>query len=222
MSRLEYSQEYLGEFVDELRQFFPTELIQSCLTLNRNTTIPKGQNFCGVDVARMGRDDSVMFSLTLKDDNLYELDVKITNKTYTTDTVNDILHLDRIHNYKNIYIDDGGMGVGVFDPLLLNDQTKRKVIPINNSSRGLTHSTADKDRRKKLLKEDLYNNLRSLMEQGRIKLRDSPDVALSLKSIQVEYTNTKMRIFGNYSHITEALIRAAWCIRSKSLNIYIY
>ena len=73
------------------------------------------------------------------------------------------------------------------------------------------------------MKEDLYNNLLNLMEKGNIKLFDDPEILLSLKSIQYEYTDYKnLKIFGNYSHITEALVRAAWCMRDKSLNIYIY
>jgi len=228
MSQLQYAQEYKGEFVDELRQFFSAELIRSCMTLKRGfsdtpiTTLSPSSHYSrylGVDVARMGRDDTVLFSVAEKKGTLYEIDVHITRKTYTTDTVNAILDHDKIHNYRNIYIDDGGMGVGVFDPLLEHEQTKRKVIAINNSSRSLDKE--DK-RKKKLLKEDLYNNLLSLMEQGRIKLYDSNDVARSLKSVQCEYTHSGMRIFGSYTHITEALIRAAWCIKSKSLNIYIY
>ena len=76
-------------------------------------------------------------------------------------------------------------------------------------------------------KEDLYNNLLRLMEQGKIKLLDDPEIFLSLKSIQYEYVTkegqpTRRRIFGNYSHIAEGLIRAAWCTNDKSLSPYIF
>lgn len=219
MSKLQYAQEYLGEFVDELRRFFSTELIQSCMLPYE---IPVGYKpYLGVDVARMGRDDSVLFSVAEKNNMLYQLDLEITSKTKLTETTRMILNADQKHNFKRIFIDSGGMGVGVFDPLLEHIQTKRKVIPIDNASRGLD-SDKDDGRKKKLLKEDLYNNLLTLMEQGRLKLKEDPDTALSLKSIQCEYTDAgKMKIFGNYTHITEALIRAAWCVKTKSLNIYI-
>jgi hypothetical protein len=224
MTKLQYAQEYLGEFVDELRRFFPTELINSCMQSNELVLTPPTystpwQNYLGVDVARMGRDDSVLFSLKLRKDKLYEIDMEITSKTRLTETTRLILEKDRLYGYKNIFIDDGGMGVGVYDPLLEHDQTKRKVISINNSSRSITK---DGGRRKRLLKEDLYNNLLCLMEQGRIFLKDNENTRLSLRSIQCDYTDGKLRIFGTYTHIVEALIRAAWCIRSKSLNIYIH
>jgi len=221
MTALQYAQEYLGEFVDELRQFFSPDLIRSCMTLSKDSVIPTGTNYLGVDVARMGRDDTVLFSLSHHKQTLYQRDLKITNKTLLTQTVNDILHYDKVYNYRNIYIDDGGMGVGVFDPLLVNPQTRRKVIPINNASRSLEPDWGS-HRKRRLMKEDLYNNLLSLMEQNRIKLMDDPDVAHSLKSVQAEYNDDRLRIFGAYTHIAEALIRAAWCVKSKSLNIYLY
>ena len=221
MSDLQYAQEYLGEFIDELRQFFPTDLIKSCMTLESGlyplSTL--GDNFLGVDVARMGGDETVLLSLKRNDrkTRLKQTDMLITKKTYLTETVKMIKVLDSRWNYKKIYIDDGGLGVGVFDPLLEDQQTKRKVVPINNASRSI-----DKDsQRKKLLKEDLYTNLLVLMQKGKIDLWDSPDLLLSLKSVQAEYKNGKLKIFGKYTHITEALIRAAWCMKDKSLNIWI-
>ncbi len=229
MTVLQYAQEYLGEFVDELRQFFSTELIRSCMTMKGEKSSkalppsvfpsPLSSTFLGVDVARMGGDETVLFSLSLHEGVLSEVDIDITKMTLLTETVDLILSKDKKYKYKNIYIDDGGLGVGVFDPLLIHSQTRRKVIPINNSSRSLDR---ENKRKKKLLKEDLYNNLLNLMERGKLKLRYRDEVLRSLKSIQVEYTHRGMRIFGSYSHIAEALIRSAWCVKSKSLNIYIY
>jgi len=227
MTKVQYAQEYLGEFCDELLQFFSSELIRKCMlpqsalavgSLNI-PSLPEGDNFLGVDVARMGEDETVLMSINRKDKKLRMIDMQITKKTYLTETVKLILHKDRQYNYRKIYIDDGGMGVGVFDPLLQEEQTRRKVIAINNSARALDR---DETRKKKLLKEDLYNNLLRLMEQGNIELFNDDEIYLSLKSIQYEYTDDKtLRIYGNYSHITEALIRAAWCVKDKSLNIWI-
>lgn len=221
MSALFFAQEYLGRFVDDLLQFFPTELIKSCMTLDYTTPIVNPTSFkcyLGVDVAGMGRDETVLVSLYRKNDRLYQFGQVINKQERTTKTVRRILDEDTKYRYKKIYIDDGGMGVGVFDPLLENSQTKRKVVAINNSARSIDRD----ERRKKLLKEDLYNNLLTLMEQGRIKLFKSDRLSLSLRSIQAEYSGGKLKIWGNYSHITEALIRAAWGIRNKDLNIYIH
>jgi len=221
MSKLQYAQEYLGEFVDELQQFFPTKLIQNSMR-ERIVLTPPFRKYLGIDVARMGQDESVLFSVAEKEGILFQIELQITTKTRLTETTEMIINAEKRHHFKRIFIDDGGLGVGVFDSLLENNLTKRKVIPINNSARGLD-SNKEEGRKKKLLKEDLYNNLLVLMEQGKIKLKYDERTILSLKSIQCEYTEAgKMRIFGSYSHITEALIRAAWCLKEKSLNIYIY
>jgi len=221
MSILQYAQEYLGEFVDELRQFFSLDLIKRCMSTQKRDfpNFRHAKKYLGVDVARMGRDDTVLFSIAEIDGNLWQFDMEITKKNMITENARRIKNADRRYNYNTIYIDDGGMGVGVFDILLEDSQTKRKIVPINNSSRSL-----DKEgkRKKKLLKEDLYNNLLSLMEQGRLNLVHDQDTIDSLRSVQVEYTPKGMRIFGNWTHITEALIRAAWCVKSKGLNIYIH
>jgi len=220
MTKVQYAQEYLGEFIDDLIQFFPTDLIKKCMTLSRKESVSSlsSENFLGVDVARMGGDESVLLSVHRKNNRLKQFDMIITTDTLLTETVREILNADAKYQYKKIYIDDGGMGVGVFDPLLENEQTKRKVEAINNARRSIDNE----DKRKKLLKEDLYNNLLNLMETGKIELFNEPEIFMSLKSIQYEYLDAgKLRIFGRYTHITEALIRAAWCMKNKSLNIWI-
>ena len=226
MSKLEYAQEYLAMFLDEVRQFFPTELIKRCMVLREKEAglvgpapPSSGDNFLGVDVARMGEDESVLFSLkrNIRKTILTQIAMEITKKTLTTETVRRIKNADNTWKYKTIYIDDGGMGVAVFDPLLEDKQTKRKVVAINNASRSIDNEK----RGKKLLKEDLYNNLLHLMESKKIQLWKSKEIMHSLQSVQAEYINGKLRIFGRYTHIAEALIRAAWCMKNKRLKPFI-
>ncbi|MDP7260936.1 MAG: hypothetical protein QGI80_03135, partial [archaeon] len=132
------------------------------------------------------------------------------------ETARNIIRLHRASNFRKIYIDDGGLGAGVLDILLEEETTKRRTEAINNSSKAIS-----KDKRmKKILKEDLYTNLLRIMEQNKLELFENDEVLHSLQSIQYEYTNSGIRIFGRYTHITEALIRAAWCLHDKSLNIW--
>ena len=229
MSKLVYAQEYLGEFVDELRQFFPTEVIKKCMTILRDSANSgntpshylqvSGDNYLGVDVAGQGSDQSVLFSVARHGERLCQIDMDITEKTYLTETTSRILTADKKYNYTKIYVDDGGMGFGVFSSLLNNPQTSRKVIPLNNASRQLDKN---EEKSKKLLKEDLYNNLLVLMENGQIDLFDDPEIMLSLKSVQYEYDNGKFKIFGTNTHICEALIRAAWVMNRKDIKLWIY
>lgn len=221
MSELSYAQEYLGEFVDELRQFFPTDLIKKCMVLSSNTsnTPIDYDTFLGVDVARMGGDDTVFAGMAcVNRKKLKQTSLDILKNFRTTEVAKRIIEDDKRANYKTIYIDDGGLGVGVFDMLLDNDSTKRKVVAINNAARALDHEDT---RRKKLLKEDLYNNLLNLMERGKVQFFDDPEIMLSLKSVQCEHKHDQFKIFGKYTHVAEALIRAAWCMKDKRLNIWV-
>jgi len=222
MTELQYSQQYLAQFLEELGQFFSDKLITKSQTLQRDTSsslAPVGEFYLGVDVARMGGDETTFEILERRKSEFYHIDNIIHTFTLTTETIDKIVELDIKYDFKRIYIDDGGIGAAVFDQLLVNDQTKRKVVAINNASRALDRDAA---RSRKLLKEDLYLNLRVMMERGVIYLLKDNEVHASLKSIIFEHSRKTgdMRIYGRYSHIVEGLIRAAWCVRDLRLDIF--
>jgi hypothetical protein len=220
MSKLRYAQEYLGQFVEKLMQFFPDDLILQCMNgVRREAITPNREYYLGVDVAAMGKDESTFEIIDRIGDDLKHVENLVTTRTYLQDTVKKIIELNSKYDFKKIFIDDGGVGVGVFEQLLFEPSTKRKVVAINNSSRSLDK---DDNKKKKLLKNDLYNNLLRLMEQGKISLLDDTEIYQSLKSVQFEYTDIgEFRIFGNYTHIVEGLIRASWCTNDKSLNLWL-
>jgi len=223
MSRVQYAQEYLGEFADELRQFFSDELIKSCMTIKRGNMdeITRAKDYyLGVDIARMGEDESTFEIVRrINRDKFVQQDNIVTTHTLTTETTKMILTLEDKYNFRQIFVDDGGMGVGVFDSLLSDERTRRKTIAINNARRPLDR---EEKKKRRMLKEDLYNNLLSLMEKRQIELLKDDEIFLSLKSVQYEYGDDgKIKIFGNYTHIAEGLIRAAYCAKDKSLNIWI-
>ena len=224
MSKLKYAQEYLGQFVSDLRQWFPDNLIKSCMTAERKSINKDKTYFCGMDIARLGEDDTTFEILEkVNKDLLVQVENIVAKKSRINETVTQTLELDKQYNFRKIYIDDMGVGGGVFDYLLSNDQTKRKVEAINNSSRPLDREDT---RHKKILKEDLYTNLLVLMEQEKIKLLKDDDIFFSLKSVQFEYVmeegkDTRLKIWGDNTHICEGLIRSAWCNKDKSLNIWV-
>ena len=235
MTKGEYGQEYLNQFSGNNTRYFSEELIKSVMDINIIVSPPNdcsgsptslqthraGGIYMGADIASMGTDETAISILKRSEDkkSLRMLDLKITEKTFIPDTISLIKDLDNKYDCKRIYIDDGGLGVAVFQALLIDKQTKHKVEAINNSSRSL--DTEDK-RTKKLDKEVLYANLRRLMEQKAIHLFNSPEIAHSLRSVQCERKeNGDMVIYGNYTHITESLTRCAWSIvGDKTLNIW--
>ena len=228
MSQREYAQEYLGEFLDELMRYFSDDLILKCCILKRREGCLKNREYSlGVDIARMGEDESTFEIIDgTNRDRIIHVESIVQKKKLTTETEDKIISLVRQYDeIKKVYIDAGAgtLGVSVFDHLLRIDETKRKIVAINNRARSYDRDDKQKAR---LLKEDLYDNLRSLMEKGEIKLLDDDKVIESLRSIQYEYVQksgqpTRLRIFGSYAHIAEGLIRAAWFKKEKGLNISI-
>ena len=224
LTDLEYRQEYLGEFLDDMRQWFDDDLIRTCMNTARPNSIVKGKNyFLGVDIARMGEDESSFEIIDMSGDHLFHIENQITTKTTLSQTTHHIESLHSLYDFSKIFIDDEGIGIGVLDFLLDNDDTKSVTLGINNSKQVI-----DKDgRTKKLQKTLLYSNLKRLMELGKIHLLDDPGVFQSLKSVQYAYSNDSLgvrhlKIFGNYTHIAEGLVRAAWAIKYKDLNPKIY
>lgn len=225
MTDLQYAQQYLSQALEELRSLFKEELINSCQVLERPTEVePDGEYYLGVDVARMGGDEITFEIVQRKGDVLYHIDNQVYQHLLTTQTADKIIALERQWGFKRIYIDDGGLGVAVFDNLLKEDDTKRKIVAINNAARAINPDEWKENRRKKLLKEDLYFNLLNLMERGNIKLLKDDNLFNSLKSIIIERNEAtkEVRIYGRYTHIAEGLIRAAWCMMGRPLDVYIY
>lgn len=221
LSRRTYAQEFLGEFVDDLLQFFPDELIRKCMVRTRKDPRRHGNVYIGSDVARYGEDLTTFEIVEIFKDRVYQIDSQVAAQWSLTQTARHIVELNLQYNFSKIYIDSGGVGAGVVDFLLDNDQTKRKVVAIDNSKRVLDNRG---EKTTHLLKEDLYTNLLRLMEQGKVDLLDDPEIFQSLRSLQFEYVSVekgkpRLHIYGindgKYTHIAEGLIRACWAIKEN-------
>ncbi len=224
MTKFQYQQEYLGMFVGGIQRFIADELIDPRCNIDPNQPYkPIGDKFQGIDLARLGGDEIVLTSFDrIKRKKLRMFDLEIPEGQKLTDTVRLILHKDAVINHKKIYLDDGGMGVGVLDPLLENPQTRRKVEGLNNAQRSIEVEIDGKTRKKRLLGEDMAVNLKILMENGDIDLFDDERIKQSFRSIQYDYSDGKLKIYGNYAHIFEAIKRGAYCMKDKSLKPCIF
>ena len=224
MTKAEYAQEYLGEFIDEWNQFFQTALIKKCMTFidwSRNKNYQARLNYyLGVDIARYGGDENAFVIAELDTykarNKLKIVKVLVTSNMSLADTIGRIQKLHELYKFRKIFLDDGGVGGGVMD--VLNEKLGRTVVGLNNARRSIDRE----DRMKAILKEDLYSNALLLMEQGKIELISDLKLLKSLKSIVFEYTAEKnVKIFGKYSHIAEAFVRACWCTREKGLRVFL-
>ncbi len=204
---------YLGNWLTDSKRIFSDEWIESTCTLLPKSPISK-ERYLGVDIAGMGEDESTFEGLARQGESVHQFHHQTTTKTRTTETIQLILDIESQYNFDKIGVDDGGMGVGVFDQLLKDDRTRYKVIGLNNARRVI-----DKDeKQKKLLKEEMYYNLLAMGERGEIKLLNNDEVKASLRTIMIEENG---KISGRYSHIAEGIIRAAYLAKEKSLNPWI-
>ena len=91
MTELQYAQEYLAFFLDDLKRLFPDDLIKKICTLKRNAGT-KGRFYLGVDVAGMGEDLSTFEIIQkLSNDEYKQVENITANKTYTTETTQKVL-----------------------------------------------------------------------------------------------------------------------------------
>jgi hypothetical protein len=223
MSKREFGQEYLGLFIDDLAQFFPDEVIKRSMIQQRQVVSKENRDFfLGVDIARLGGDDTTFEVFERKGELLIHRESLVWKKVLLSQITEKIMDLDKFWHFKRIYLDDGGIGVGVFDSLYITPGFKKRVIALNNSKRIYEYNPDGSPKMKRLLKEDLYNNLLHLMEKRKIMILDDSNIWQSFKSVQYEYINQKggavMRIFStehSQSHIVEGIIRAAYCNKEK-------
>jgi hypothetical protein len=217
MSKFHYAQEYEAVFTDELLRLFDDDLINEICTLKRNEIKYRGRFYLGVDVAGAGKDECTFEIIQKMATGLMEQRENIIDKMEqkkTTKTSRKIIELEMQWKFKQIGIDDGGVGYGVFSECMDHESTKRKTQALNNASREIDK---DGEKHKRILKEEMYFNLLALMENHKIKLLNDDEVKASLSSIQFE----DEEIFGSYSHVTEGIIRAVWlATKDKSLNIW--
>jgi len=138
---------------------------------------------------------------------------EITTKTETPEVEANIIRLNNLYNFDEIGVDDGGIGLGVYEHLKKDSPVKNIIIALNNAKRVIDENT-----KKKLLKEEMYYNLKALGERGELRLLDNDEIKASLRSIHLGENG---KIAGQDAHIVEGLIRAAWCLKTKHLKLWV-
>ena len=221
MSDIEYGQEYLGLFLDEILQLFSDDWIEAVCTLPvpemGGATLPRDAGrdlFLGVDVGRV-IDPSTFEGLDGTDeDNIKQIYHSEIRKLTIPGTFREIRRLERIYSFNRIGIDSTGMGAGVLDLLIEDDETSGISEGMENAVKVID----DEDKTKPLLGEDMWMNLLALGDLGKIKLFKNLEIMASLKSIRQVYVGNRTKIDGDNSHSGEGLKRAAYLIKQKLLK----
>lgn len=223
MTQKAFASEYEGVFCEDLTALYPDDLVNRCCTGKINSPSRSSKYYLGVDVGRI-HDPSTFEIIDAQDNNSIKHTQSIVIKQLTIpQTARQCEELNKIYKFRKMGIDGGGMGSGVVDLLMENRSIRDNVKDLNNSSR-IIEVKANKEKRSRLLKEQMYLNLLSLMHENKIVLLDDDEVKASLKSVQVEYKEgtDELIIFGNDTHITEGIIRACWlATKDKSLNLWV-
>ena len=221
MTKSEYARWYLAIFQDQFKQYYPEEVLEHLNKIQRKP-FEQGDYYIGVDIARYGGDETT-FEIFRKLDNgsLIQIENIAKQDTSITWTTAKITELNKLYDFRRIYIDTGGLGAGVFDNLLEIDEVKRKVVDMNAAKKAVEYGSDARVRR--ILKEDMHANLLRLMENNKVTILDDDKVLLSLRSVLYEIDeNTKqMKIYGRYTHIAEGMVRGAWCAKENINKLWI-
>ena len=222
LTKAQYQQEWCGNFTEEWNQFFSSDLIKDRMKFiewDMTEKRPNARYYLGVDIARYGGDENAFVVCEMLESKFKIVKCFTTERITTTDTIGRIVKIDSLFNFNKIFIDDSGVGGSVTDILI--EKLGRKVMGLNNASRRF--QVQGEEKKKGILKEDLYSNALVLMETKKIELISDLSLLRSLKSITFEYTaHSNLKIYGKYSHLAEAFVRACWCIKERGLNLYIY
>ncbi len=221
LTKIDYDQEYNALFVASVRQYFSSEIVDSCIV--EDIGKPLGKKFLGVDFARYGGDENAYCEAVLVDNKIVYIVWAMTEDGGNTNvTCGFIKSKDNEKNYNRIFIDPGGLGGPILDTLQETiSNGKRKVIGLDNAHKRFQEEGEEKQAG--IFKEDLYMNAKVLMEQGKLKIIKDPKLIMGLKAVSFIYSQETGRVKiqgkGKGAHVVEAFVRACWCIKNKGLDI---
>ncbi len=223
LTQLDYQREYLAEFVESIRQYFGSKLIDECGELSEEEAKKlRGKRFLGVDFARFGGDQNAYCEAVIEKEKVSVVWSMSEDGGNTTNTMGFIKNKDDTKNYNRIFIDSGGLGGTILD-VLQTTISKRRVVGLDNSQRR--YQEEGEEKKAGILKEDLYMNVKILMEQHKIKMIKNPNLISGLKLVSFKYSveTGKVRISGagKNSHIVEAFVRACWGVKNQALDLWV-
>lgn len=176
LTKDEFKQEVEAEFLEETDNFFSRELILSCV--EENMPEEATERFLGVDIARYGVDSTVFTVVSQHQGKAYVNNIEEITQAPITDVVGRIKEKHNQWYFTNIFVDETGLGAGAYDML------RQTNIPVE----GITFTIQRK--------EEIYQNLKLLMEQKRLRLPADKKLLNQMASLKKQYSMSgNMRIF---------------------------
>jgi len=178
ITEMEWRQEYEGEFLEELDVWISKDLYETCvdqdLTFMEHTERrPDRKYFLGVDVARLGLDETVfVIGEVTHEGNTKVVHIEKTAKKRLTDTAGRIIRMHKDWKFSIVYVDETGVGGGAVDMLIEND------VPVN----AITFTLQER--------AQLYNHLKWCFEKKMLILPPHQKMLKQTTSLPYDYTST--------------------------------
>ena len=224
LTKIQFRREYLAEFIEGIRQYFSSALIDSCSTLSEEEAAKiSGKRFLGVDFARFGGDENAYCEAVIIKDKVFIVWADSAEGESVVAPMGLIKNRDNEKHYNRIFVDSGGLGGSILD-MLQETISKYRVIGLDNSQRRFQEEGQEK--KAGIFKEDLYCNAKILMESGKLKFIKNPELISGLKGISFQYSQTtgkvQIRGYARGRHLVEAFVRALWGIKNQGLKVDVY
>ena len=209
LTSLEFRTEYEAQFIEDSDCYFKQELIESCTEEYKMwtefgvdyTIMHKYcQYYCGVDFARLGQDVTVITIIEKKNNHLRIIYVEEIKHKKLTEAIGRVKQLDAYFNFIKVCLDETGIGAGPTD--VLEEELGTKIT-------GVTFTIKSK--------EDMYSNLKKVMEQGRLKFPMIRKLYYELSDLRYEITgmgNTKIHhCEGGHDDYADSLMLGCWACK---------
>lgn len=163
-------QELYGEFLDGGNAMIPYNLLQESLIQIKEK--PRFVYYdLGVDTSGKGKDETVLITVGVTEAGLvFPVDVYTELTTDQIELAKKIKHLNKIYQYRRIYIDGTGMGDTLVDACRHEDPTL-PIYPINFAAE----------------KTELYVNLERLFEDRLVNLTQLREELMEKLTEQLQY-----------------------------------
>jgi len=202
--------EIYGNFVSDRDCYFERELVEKCIdnTIPIGSVHPDSTYILGVDVAGMGQDESVFIVLEITNKDEVRVNfIDYYEKNRPREIVGKVKVLDEKYNFEKVYIDKTGQGEGPED-WLKETLSEERVEGIR-----FTVQT----------KEDIYSNLKKLMNQ-KLKFPDHKKLVFQLLDLRYEIGSSgNLKIHhpeGRYDDYPDALALACWYLKGSREEVY--
>lgn len=180
LTGMEFTMEYMAQFIDESDNYFTSELVNACVDQYEfipedQQLHPKSRFYLGVDFARLGQDKSVFIIIEedWQTDVLKVIYIEETHHKLLTDAIGRVQHLNNRFKFTKIYLDETGLGAGPSD--VLRERIGHVIEPITFTMKS---------------KQDIYSNLKSQMENGRVRFPPIRKLIAELLDLKYEFSES--------------------------------